>query len=393
MLPQVEPSSSRIQTISLLVLAVVAGMYSIYWLRPVLVPLVVALFVVSAVSSILKTLETRLGIHRTTAAGLTILTGLGLLFAFGVSVWMSMIELNKNSGIYRGRVQEIVQWAEQQAQQFGERFGRQAIWGLPAEGEAGQAVADPIAMPSTAASEAASPATVKAPAVGFGRGDAGELVDRFVRDGIAVISQALFSMVSTSVLVLIYVYFLLIGRPVLQSKSPTMNEIDHHVRSYLGLKTVISIFTGLAFGLALRLFGVPMALTFGVLAFLLNFVPNIGPMVASLLPIPLIVLHPDATWMWMVSAITVTCGIQAISGNIVEPKIMGDSSDLHPVTILVALMFWGMMWGVIGMFLATPITAALKILLQRIDATRPLADLMAGRLSGPAPADDLPATE
>jgi AI-2 transport protein TqsA len=58
---------------------------------------------------------------------------------------------------------------------------------------------------------------------------------------------------------------------------------------------------------------------------------------------------------------------------------MGNSSDLHPVTMLLALMFWGMMWGVIGMFLATPITAAVKIVLERIDQTRPIASLMAGR--------------
>lgn len=161
--------------------------------------------------------------------------------------------------------------------------------------------------------------------------------------------------------------------------SPLVSEIDEQVRSYLGLKTVISIFTGMAFGLALWIFGVPMAFTFGVLAFLLNFVPNVGPLVASLLPIPLIVLDPTGSIGWMVTAIGVTCTIQAISGNIVEPKLMGNSSDLHPVTILVALMFWGMMWGIIGMFLATPVTAALKIVLQRIDSTKPIANLMAGR--------------
>ncbi len=122
-----------------------------------------------------------------------------------------------------------------------------------------------------------------------------------------------------------------------------------------------------------------MAFTFGVLAFLLNFIPNIGPIVASLLPIPLIVLAPDGTIVWMVAAISVSCMIQVISGNLIEPKIMGDSSDLHPVTILVALMFWGMMWGIIGMFLATPVTAALKIMLDRIEPTKPIANLMAGR--------------
>ena len=181
-------------------------------------------------------------------------------------------------------------------------------------------------------------------------------------------------------IVLIYVFFLLIGTPSIYKDSSTIREIDQQIRSYLALKTVISIFTGLAFGLTLRLFGVPMAFTFGVFAFLLNFVPNVGPLVASLLPIPLIILNPDGSILWMAAAITATCMIQAISGNIVEPKVMGDSSDLHPVTILVALMFWGMMWGIVGMFLATPITAALKMLLERIDSTKPIASLMAGRL-------------
>ena len=131
---------------------------------------------------------------------------------------------------------------------------------------------------------------------------------------------------------------------------------------------------------AALLFGVPMAFTFGVLAFLLNFVPNVGPLIASLLPIPLIILDPTGSIGWMFGAISVTAAIQAISGNIFEPKIMGNSSDLHPVTILVALMFWGMMWGIIGMFLATPVTAAIKIVLQRIESTKPIANLMAGRI-------------
>ena len=71
---------------------------------------------------------------------------------------------------------------------------------------------------------------------------------------------------------------------------------------------------------------------------------------------------------------------------------MGDKSDLHPVTILLALMFWGMMWGVIGMFLATPITSAMKLMLERFETTRPIANLMAGRWGEPT-ATDAPASE
>jgi AI-2 transport protein TqsA len=360
MIPSDEQSYSRIQTISLMVLAVVAATYSIYWLRPVLLPLVVAFFVVSGVSPILKTLEKRLGVSRIIAAGLTFLAGVVLLLVFGLSIWASMVDLQSNSQAYRGRIREIVNWAEQRVQLIGDRIEESAASILPAKEL-------PDKKPET-------PDPVK----DDGR-DASEFVDAFVRDGISVISKALISLVSTSVVVLIYVFFLLIGTPTVNNKSPMVREIDQQIRSYLALKTVISIFTGLAFGVTLRLFGVPMALTFGVLAFLLNFVPNVGPLVASLLPVPLIILNPEGSIMWMVATISVSSAIQAISGNVIEPRIMGSSSDLHPVTILVALMFWGMMWGIIGMFLAVPVTAALKILLQRIESTKPIADLMAGR--------------
>ena len=81
----------------------------------------------------------------------------------------------------------------------------------------------------------------------------------------------------------------------------------------------------------------------------------------------------------MAISIIVISAIQLISGNLVEPRIMGNSSNLHPVTILAGLMFWGMMWGIVGMFLATPIMAAARIMLDRFEPTRQIADLMAGR--------------
>jgi AI-2 transport protein TqsA len=276
---------------------------------------------------------------------------------------MSMVDLNNNSQVYRLRVQEIVNWAERRVEDFGERIEKQAASILPSKDIPGEGTEAPVPVVVNKSKQS----------------DASDFVDAFVRDGISIISQAFISLVSTSVIVLIYVFFLLIGTPDVQNNSPTVREVDHQIRSYLALKTVISIFTGLAFGVALRLFGVPMAFTFGVMAFLLNFVPNVGPLVASLLPVPLILLDPEGSIGWMVAAISVACAIQAISGNLVEPKLMGNSSDLHPVTILVALMFWGMMWGIIGMFLATPVTAGLKIVLGRIEATKPIADMMAGR--------------
>ncbi len=107
-----EKDISRIQTVCLMVLAVVAATYSIYWLRPVLVPLVVALFVVSGITPVLNSLERRLGVNRIVAAGLTFLAGLVVLLIFGLSIWVSIGDLQRNSSDYRGRVQEIVNQVE-----------------------------------------------------------------------------------------------------------------------------------------------------------------------------------------------------------------------------------------------------------------------------------------
>ena len=85
----------------------------------------------------------------------------------------------------------------------------------------------------------------------------------------------------------------------------------------------------------------------------------------------------------MIAAVFLVPGaVQMTIGNIIEPLIMGEGLDLHPVTILLALVFWGLIWGVVGMFLATPITAVFRIVLDRFETTRPIAGLLAGRLPG-----------
>lgn len=82
----------------------------------------------------------------------------------------------------------------------------------------------------------------------------------------------------------------------------------------------------------------------------------------------------------MILVISLSSAVQIISGNVVEPKMLGDSVDIHPIVVLLTLMFWGMIWGIVGMFLATPITAAMKILFAKFESTRPLAALMEGRM-------------
>jgi len=82
----------------------------------------------------------------------------------------------------------------------------------------------------------------------------------------------------------------------------------------------------------------------------------------------------------MVSATLLACGVQIIGGNVVEPRMMGSSFDLHPIVVMLALMAWYAIWGFVGMLLAVPMTASLKVILERIERTAPIARLMAGDL-------------
>jgi AI-2 transport protein TqsA len=125
--------------------------------------------------------------------------------------------------------------------------------------------------------------------------------------------------------------------------------------------------------------GVELAVMFAMLTFLLNFIPSIGSIVAVIIPLPVILLQYGFGWQfWFVLAFAGM--VQFVIGNVLEPKMMGESLGLHPVTVLLFLMFWGLVWGIPGMFLAVPITAILKIVLCRIPTTVPVANLLAGKL-------------
>jgi AI-2 transport protein TqsA len=128
-----------------------------------------------------------------------------------------------------------------------------------------------------------------------------------------------------------------------------------------------------------------MAWLFAFIVFLLSFIPSIGPIIATLLPLPVAVTQFHDPWT-IAAVILIPGAIHMVIGNIIEPKLMGRGLELHPVTVLLALAFWGLLWGVVGMVLAVPIVAMLRIVLSHFGTTRSLADLLAGHLPGTEPA-------
>jgi AI-2 transport protein TqsA len=124
-----------------------------------------------------------------------------------------------------------------------------------------------------------------------------------------------------------------------------------------------------------------MAFVFGLLAFLLNFIPSVGSIIATLLPLPMAVAQFNTVWP-IIGVVAIPGTLQLVIGNAIEPKLLGRGLELHPVTILLALAFWGLLWGYMGMVLAVPITAIIRIILIRFETTRAMGNLLGGKLPG-----------
>ena len=200
------------------------------------------------------------------------------------------------------------------------------------------------------------------------------------------------SFVATTFMVLLFMLFLLAGSGDLAKKvrlsfpeevsvriSSVIQIVDSQVRQYLVTKTLISLATGFFTWLVLMLIGVDFPLVFGFIAFVLNYIPNIGSTVAVLFPFSLTLLQFETAAVPLIVILGLG-SIQVIMGNVIEPRIMGYSLNLSPLLILMSLIFWGWLWGVWGMVLAVPLTSTIKIVFENLESTKRFAKLMNGSI-------------
>ena len=157
-----------------------------------------------------------------------------------------------------------------------------------------------------------------------------------------------------------------------------VRNINHQITQYFIVKTLISLGTGGLTGIACAILGIKFAALWGFLAFLLNYIPYIGSFVAIVLPIILSVLQFPHSYKPFVTG-GVLFGIQLFMGNYLDPEMMGNKFNLSPIVIIFSLFFWGYVWGIVGTFLAVPITAMIKIFMQNIEPLQPIAVLMSKR--------------
>jgi predicted PurR-regulated permease PerM len=153
-----------------------------------------------------------------------------------------------------------------------------------------------------------------------------------------------------------------------------LREVMHTINRYMFIKACTSAFTGVVLWAWLRFLGVDFAAMWGMLAFLLNFVPTIGSIIAAVpaVMLALVQLGIEDALLAMLGFMVVNIGI----GNFIEPRIMGQGLGLSTLVVFVSLIFWGWVLGPAGMFLSVPLTMALKIAFGANPQTYPIAVML-----------------
>jgi len=197
------------------------------------------------------------------------------------------------------------------------------------------------------------------------------------------------SLLSSLILVLIYTAFLFTEKPAMAKKLDALasnpdeasnmrdifTQITTQVQSYIWMKTLVSLATGLLSYLILIWVGVDFAAVWALLIFMLNYIPNVGSILGVMLPALLTLVQFDTLTPFILIAVGLGA-VQFTIGNIIEPSLMGKSLNLSSLMIILSLTFWGLLWGIPGMFLSVPIMVIITIVCAKFDSLRGIAVIL-----------------
>ncbi|MDO5297033.1 MAG: AI-2E family transporter [bacterium] len=337
--------SARVRNICLIILTVLALGGVSYLLRNVLLPFVLAVFLMFVLNPVVRIMMKRLRMPRVLAILITICLSLIILIGLATFVSSSFLQLANESPQFGQNLQSLLQriFSHPLAEQYG--------------------VSRAVAMNTIA------------PKIAEG---AGQLA--------SVLVSGMFMLFSQGIIVTIYVVFLMFSSNKKEEKAEAQHSVWNKIRlsieSYIFLKTVLSGFMAALTWIILAAIGVKMAAVVALLAFAFNFVPNVGPIAATLTPVPIMLLSGQSSVTEILLAVLLPGIIHFVVGHLVEPKVMGSSLELDPVVILLGLMLAELMWGPVGMLLAMPLMVVARILLDQTAETRPLVNLLAGKFPG-----------
>ena len=209
-----------------------------------------------------------------------------------------------------------------------------------------------------------------------------------LRSNASNISSVIIALSSKFVMTFVFLMFMMIEAPFLNDKinkafgknservRKILSTISEQVSQYLGTLALISFVTGVCAWLVLTVMGVRLAAGWGVLTFLLNFIPTVGSIIATIPPVVMAIIQFSPGLFRPFVVLVALTAIQLTIGNIITPKVMGDKLGVSPVMILLSLLLWGMIWGIPGALLSTPIISIIKIVCENIPVLHPIAVLI-----------------
>ena len=210
-----------------------------------------------------------------------------------------------------------------------------------------------------------------------------------LRSNVRNISEFIAAFASKLVMTFVFLMFMMLEAPDLEIKinkafsgssaikiKNILASISEQVSHYLGTLTLISVVTGICAWVVLTVFEVQLAAGWGVLTVLLNFIPTVGSIIATIPPVVMAIIQFSPGFLKPLIVLILLTAIQVIIGNVITPKVVGDRLGVSPVMILLSLLLWGMIWGIPGMLLSVPIISIIKIVCENIPQLWPIAILM-----------------
>jgi AI-2 transport protein TqsA len=335
------PESHTVR-VSLVILAVIATGAALYWLQGILTPLALAVFLAVMIDGFARVIRARLPVFGERAALVTAIVSLVLLFG------LSVLIIADNAGDFVGQIAAYTPRLNNLIAQIAGLVGVQV------------------------------PPTIN------------DLVARLNPSAyLASVARGLQGFASDAFFVLIYLGFIIAARRGFQRK--VVGLFPHHakrneamaaflrirdgVERYLWVQTVTGLMIAVASWIAMLVTGLDNAVFWAFLIFIASYIPVIGGAIGILAPPIFALIQFESFWPALI-LLGVLQAIQFVVGNIVLPRMQGDSLNMDPIVVLLSLAFWGLIWGMIGMFLSTPLTVMAMVILAQFDGTRWVAVLL-----------------
>jgi predicted PurR-regulated permease PerM len=364
-----ERSSTSIGQVCLITLTVLAVLYTLFFAAAIILPFVLALVLALVLGPAMRLLNRRLRIPRMIAALLLIVALFSVVGAMGYALsvpasgWIAKAPQSLPALVDKLRFLEkpirLVQHGVQQLQNLMSQSGDQ---------------------PATENAPPPGPAAPQSSGVGGSLMGIGSSVLQggraFLGEGFTLMLLLFFFLASSNTLLRRFVEIL----PHFDEKRRAVSivtEIEDNISRYLLTITLMNALVGLFAGLAVWLLGMPDPLLFGTLAFLLNYIPIIGPVTGMVIFFFVGVFTFPSIWQALIPA-GIYLGIHVLEGETITPMLLASRFTLNPVMVISSLMFWDWLWGIPGALLSMPLLAVTKIVCDHIEWLMPLGHLLGG---------------